>query len=270
MTASSSTVDNESITADESLRGAAIEDGVEKTYSSRNTAWHMENELQLMQNRDEEAGEKPRKLGVSWHNLTVKGIGSDATFNENVLSQSYPFHGSSKDAPMRTIIDNSHGCVKPGEMLLVLGRPGSGCTTLLSALANNRLGYEEVTGDVNFGSMSSQDAKQYRGQTRLAPKTEIQVDDHNFSLVEGLTASEEVMGHQTLPDAVVSIKATSGAKLVFFLEEKPLNDTFFDLASPLLSPCPRLSIFIRGRQHGSPHIRTRTTQESVKDRPRRS
>ncbi|KAK9241735.1 ABC-2 type transporter-domain-containing protein, partial [Lipomyces tetrasporus] len=171
MSASSSTVDKEPITA---LHGADIEDGLEKTTSSRNkTTWHMAPELQTMVERDEEGGDKPRKLGVSWQSLTVKGILSDATFNENVFSQFYPFHKGSKNAPMKTIIDNSHGCVKPGEMLLVLGRPGSGCTTLLSVLANNRLGYEEVTGDVNFGNMSAQEAKQYRGQIIMNTEEEI-------------------------------------------------------------------------------------------------
>src|ERR1035438_9287467 len=33
-------------------------------------------------------------------------------------------------APLKTILEDNHGCVKPGEMLLVLGRPGAGCTTL--------------------------------------------------------------------------------------------------------------------------------------------
>lgn len=47
--------------------------------------WHMASEVQAMKDRDAEGGEKPRKLGVTWQNLTVKGISSDATFNENVL-----------------------------------------------------------------------------------------------------------------------------------------------------------------------------------------
>ncbi|EEY16987.1 opaque-specific ABC transporter CDR3 [Verticillium alfalfae VaMs.102] len=95
------------------------------------SAWHMASEVHERKNNDESGGEKPRRLGVTWDSLTVRGISSDATFNENVVSQLYPFHKKSKDAPLKTIIHNSHGCVKPGEMLLVLGRPGSGCTTLL-------------------------------------------------------------------------------------------------------------------------------------------
>ncbi|RSL79968.1 hypothetical protein CEP51_006953 [Fusarium floridanum] len=171
---SGSSMDSASITADEGRYATDMDDQVEKTFRDHNTtAWHMAPELQAMRDRDEQGGDKPRKLGVSWQNLTVKGIGSDATFNENVLSQFYPFHKGRKDAPMKTIIDNSHGCVKPGEMLLVLGRPGSGCTTLLSVLANNRRGYEEITGDVSFGTMSAEEAKAYRGQIIMNTEEEI-------------------------------------------------------------------------------------------------
>ncbi|KAF5005412.1 hypothetical protein FDECE_8133 [Fusarium decemcellulare] len=174
MSASSSTVDQESIAARQTDHAADIDSGLDKTMSYREKmTWHMANEMQMIQQRDEESGEKPKKLGVSWTNLTVKGVGADATFNENVLSQLYPFHKSNKTEPMKTIIENSNGCVKPGEMLLVLGRPGSGCTTLLSVLANNRRGYEEVTGDVHYGNMAAGEAKQYRGQIIMNTEEEI-------------------------------------------------------------------------------------------------
>ncbi|CAG7560608.1 unnamed protein product [Fusarium equiseti] len=166
MSASSTTVDQVSIPADE--------DAMDKNMAYRDrSSWPMAPEVQMMRDRDEQGGEKPRKLGVSWTNLTVKGLGADASFNENVLSQLYPFHKSNKTEPIKTIIDNSSGCVKPGEMLLVLGRPGSGCTTLLNILANNRRGYEEVTGDVHYGSMTADEARQYRGQIIMNTEEEI-------------------------------------------------------------------------------------------------
>ncbi|KAL0260144.1 hypothetical protein SLS55_005890 [Diplodia seriata] len=135
--------------------------------------WHMEQEVRELQQRDEADGGKQRKLGVTWQNLTVKGVSSDATFNENVLSQFNPIGKGNKNVPMKTIIDNSHGCVKPGEMLLVLGRPGAGCTSLLSLLSNRRLGYAEITGDVKFGSMDHKAAKDYRGQIVMNTEEEI-------------------------------------------------------------------------------------------------
>jgi ABC-type cobalamin/Fe3+-siderophores transport system ATPase subunit len=66
-------------------------------------------------------------------------------------------------APLKTIIDNSHGCAKPEEMLLVLGRPGAGCTTLLKMLANRRMGYAGVIGDVSWRSLNPKQAEQCRG-----------------------------------------------------------------------------------------------------------
>ncbi|TEA11023.1 Protein SNQ2 [Colletotrichum sidae] len=134
--------------------------------------WHMAAEVRALRQRAEQAGEKPRRLGVTWQNLTVKGLDSSATFSENVLSSLWPFQKQYK-APMKTILDSSFGCVKPGEMLLVLGRPGAGCTTLLNVLSNNRLGYEEISGDVHFGTMDSAEAETYRSQIILNGEEEV-------------------------------------------------------------------------------------------------
>jgi ABC-type multidrug transport system ATPase subunit len=136
--------------------------------------WTITEEVNKIKQWNEANGGQPKKLGVTWQNLTVKGINSDAAFNENVLSQFHPFgKGATKNAPMKTIIDDSSGCVKPGEMLLVLGRPGAGCTSLLSMLSNHRLGYAEVTGDVHFGSMTSDEATDYRGQIIMNTEEEV-------------------------------------------------------------------------------------------------
>ena len=95
--------------------------------------WKLMPQIKGFREQDEKDQLKGRRLGVTWRDLTVKGVGADAAINENVLSQFVPsrFKGGQQTALLKTIIDNSHGCVKPGEMLLVLGRPGSGCTSLL-------------------------------------------------------------------------------------------------------------------------------------------
>lgn len=41
---------------------------------------------------------------------------------------------------------------KDGEMLLVLGRPGAGCSTFLRVAANERSIYADVKGDVRYKS----------------------------------------------------------------------------------------------------------------------
>ncbi|KAI9742696.1 MAG: hypothetical protein M1818_003837 [Claussenomyces sp. TS43310] len=138
--------------------------------------WELMPEIRLVKQQNEKDELKGRKLGVTWKNLTVKGVGADAAFNENVGSQfDIPSHirEARHQAPQKTIIENSHGCVKPGEMLLVLGRPGSGCSSLLKMLANRRLGYAQVEGDVRFGSLTHKEAKQYRGQIVMNTEEEL-------------------------------------------------------------------------------------------------
>ncbi|KAI9925375.1 hypothetical protein ASPWEDRAFT_46883 [Aspergillus wentii DTO 134E9] len=138
--------------------------------------WHLTPKIQESYQRDLDSGLKPRKLGVTWSNLTVNAISAEAAVKENFISQ---FNASTRlgyyrhKPPLSTILDQSHGCVKPGEMLLVLGRPGSGCTTLLKMLANRRAGYHQIDGDVTFGSMGHDEAKKYRGQIVMNTEEEI-------------------------------------------------------------------------------------------------
>ncbi|KAF4344400.1 ATPase [Fusarium beomiforme] len=144
--------------------------------SHDDTEWAMKSEVVEYKGRDKASGFPDRELGVTWQNLTVNVIASDAAIHENVLSQyNIPklFKESRHKSPLKTILDNSHGCVKPGEMLLVLGRPGSGCTTLLNMIANKRRGYADVKGDIHYGSMTAEEAKNYRGQIVMNSEEEV-------------------------------------------------------------------------------------------------
>ena len=50
-------------------------------------------------------------------------------------------------------------------MCLVLGTPGSGCTTFLKAIANERKGFYSVGGDVRYAGIDAQEmAKTYKGE----------------------------------------------------------------------------------------------------------
>ena len=143
---------------------------------SEDVEWSMKPKVVSIKQRDQESGFPDRELGITWKNLTVEAISADAAIHENVLSQfNIPklVQESRHKAPLKTIIDKSHGCVKPGEMLLVLGRPGSGCTTLLNMLSNKRRGYANVSGDVHYGSMTAKEAQQYRGQIVMNTEEEL-------------------------------------------------------------------------------------------------
>ncbi|PNP75260.1 hypothetical protein FNYG_11403 [Fusarium nygamai] len=147
-----------------------------KEISQDDTEWSMKSEVVEYKERDKASGFPDRELGVTWTNLTVDVIAADAAIHENVLSQyNIPklIKESRQKSPLKTILDNSHGCVKPGEMLLVLGRPGSGCTTLLNMIANKRRGYANIKGDVHYGSMTADEAKNYRGQIVMNTEEEV-------------------------------------------------------------------------------------------------
>lgn len=59
----------------------------------------------------------------------------------------------------------SSGLLKPGEMCLVLGCPGSGCTTFLKTIANERKDYARILGDVRYAGIDAHEmAKRYKGE----------------------------------------------------------------------------------------------------------
>ncbi|SPO02034.1 probable ATP-binding multidrug cassette transport protein [Cephalotrichum gorgonifer] len=124
-------------------------------------------------------GGSMKQVGVLFKNLTVKGVGSSASFVRTVpdaimgtfgpdlyhlLSKKISFLRP-KQQPTRTLINDFTGCVRSGEMMLVLGRPGSGCTTFLKAITNNRDSYASVTGDVSYGGFPAEKQKKnFRGE----------------------------------------------------------------------------------------------------------
>ena len=130
--------------------------------------------------------EKTRHVGLVFKNLTVKGMGLGAALQPTLsgpflalprLLQGLFSGGARKIAgkpPVRTILNDFTGCIRPGEMLLVLGRPGSGCSTFLKVLANQRFGYESIGGDVTYGGTDAKTmAKHYRGEVLYNPEEDL-------------------------------------------------------------------------------------------------
>ncbi|KAF9052029.1 pleiotropic drug resistance ABC transporter [Panaeolus papilionaceus] len=129
--------------------------------------------------RREDAQIKPRSIGVGFRNLTVVGLGASDTYlptmgtifspsamMENVRKARHPH--------LRNILQGIEGVVRPGEMLLVLGSPGAGCTTLLKTLSNQRKEYYSVQGDVHYDSLSPKELDQhFRGDVQYCPEDDV-------------------------------------------------------------------------------------------------
>lgn len=74
----------------------------------------------------------------------------------------------------RFLLKDFNGVVKAGEMMLVVGRPGSGCTTFLKALAGLHDGYAGVDGDIYYGDMTGDKAlKPYKTDVIFNPEEDI-------------------------------------------------------------------------------------------------
>ncbi|CEO60742.1 Putative ABC transporter [Penicillium brasilianum] len=131
--------------------------------------------------------EQTRHVGVIWKNLTVKGLGLGAALqptNGDIflaiprLIKGLFTHGKkaagTRKPEIRTILDDFTGCVRPGEMLLVLGRPGSGCSTFLKVIGNQTHGYESIEGDVRYGGTDSNTMKKnYRSEVSYNPEDDL-------------------------------------------------------------------------------------------------
>ena len=130
--------------------------------------------------------EKTRHVGVVFKNLTVKGMGQGAALQPSVgdiflnlprFLKNFVTRGPKKAAgkpPVRTIINDFSGCIKPGEMLLVLGRPGAGCSTFLKMIGNQRFGFEEIEGDVTYGGTDAEEMrKKFRSEVLYNPEDDL-------------------------------------------------------------------------------------------------
>jgi len=129
-----------------------------------------------------------KKVGVVYKNLTVEGVGSSATFVKTLpsavlgtfgpdlyklVSRFVPFLRV-KGGERRALVNDFTGVVRDGEMMLVLGRPGSGCSTFLKAIANNRETFADVKGDVSYGGIpADKQKKMYRGEVNYNEEDDV-------------------------------------------------------------------------------------------------
>ncbi|KAK4699639.1 hypothetical protein P7C70_g6621, partial [Phenoliferia sp. Uapishka_3] len=157
-------------------------------------------------------GFKKKALGVVWDGLTVTGAGgmkvrtlpsyyplATANLGQEIFIRTFPdaikefilspvfmvLKHTSLFAPKpKNLLLDFDGFAKPGEMVLVLGRPGSGCTTFLKTIANSRAGYLSVDGDVSYGGIPADVmGKQYRGEVVYNQEDDV----HQATLTVGQT-----------------------------------------------------------------------------------
>ncbi|KAG5650930.1 hypothetical protein H0H81_010505 [Sphagnurus paluster] len=151
------------------LAGIAASDG----------PFDFEKTLQTIVRKRDEAHVQPRTLGVVFEDLEVVGLGASNTLQPtlgSLFSYENMVNGihAARHPPIRNILSGFEGVVRPGQMLLVLGAPGSGCTTFLKTMANMRDEYYAVNGEVHYDSLSPSDIqKHFRGDVQYCPEDDV-------------------------------------------------------------------------------------------------
>ncbi|EXJ86854.1 hypothetical protein A1O3_03808 [Capronia epimyces CBS 606.96] len=182
----------------EKRRSIQTEEDLFKVLSQRRTnastdSYEEDDQIQRLMSRmfgkarqEQSEDEKTRHSGVIFRDLTVKGVGLGASLQPTVgdIFLSLPrtlktfFTRGAKAAagkpPVRELLSHFDGCVRPGEMLLVLGRPGAGCSTFLKVFCNQRDGFEGVEGDVTYGGTDAKTMKKdFRGEVIYNPEDDL-------------------------------------------------------------------------------------------------
>ncbi|KAF3009542.1 hypothetical protein E8E13_005123 [Curvularia kusanoi] len=171
-----------------------VEKGTDGSSISSEEAFDLEKTLRGNRDEEEAAGIKSKRIGVAWDGLTVSGIGGVKNYVKtfpdafvsffNVFATAQSLLGLGKKGEEFDILKDFRGVLKAGEMCLVLGRPGSGCTTFLKVISNQRFGYTNIDGNVRYGPFEANFfEKRYRGEAVYCEEDE----NHHPTLTVGQT-----------------------------------------------------------------------------------
>ncbi|OSX63435.1 hypothetical protein POSPLADRAFT_1074039 [Postia placenta MAD-698-R-SB12] len=155
------------------------DDASDLTLTPGDGPFDFEKTLKHVVRRIDESDIKRRELGVVFEGLRVVGQAASSSFQPTLGSEMNPFKiveiiRNIRHPAVRDILSGFEGCVRPGEMLLVLGRPGAGCSSLLRTLANQRSDFHAVLGDVRYDCFTPEEIhKRYRGDVQYSPEDDV-------------------------------------------------------------------------------------------------
>lgn len=139
-----------------------------------------------------------RELGVSWRKLRAYGFRQDT--NYQVTVGNLPLVAAEKaGAWLKTLMNRSDessftnilkpqdGIVKPGELVMVLGRPGAGCSTYLRSISGRTYGFHLAKeSELNYHGLKQKAVKShYRTDLSYCAESEL-----NFA---GLTVAQTLL-----------------------------------------------------------------------------
>ncbi|KAJ5289363.1 uncharacterized protein N7443_009616 [Penicillium atrosanguineum] len=135
-----------------------------------------------------QGGKKRSNLGVCFQSVSTWGEGDGhadiktlgmALWRTFTLQDIYewtiqPWISSKKPQHGRPIIRDFSGVVESGEMMLVLGRPGAGCSTFLRTVAGHHSSFLGVTGSIDYSGLSPDEVrKHYSSAVAYVPEDDV-------------------------------------------------------------------------------------------------
>lgn len=130
----------------------------------------------------DETGIKLQRQGVLFRNLTVSGSGADLKLQQTVVTTllspfllaARAFHGWNK-TKQRSILHSFDGTLRSGELLLVLGRPGSGCSTFLKVITGHLKGLKlSQDSEIHYNGLDVRKmVKELRGEVAYNQEVDI-------------------------------------------------------------------------------------------------
>lgn len=137
--------------------------------------------VKAMYKMNQREGVQQRTAGIAFKDLNVHGFGAESDYQKTVSNIAFEavsgikkLMGQSK--PRRIdILRDFEGVVNPGEMLVVLGPPGSGCSTFLKTLTGETHGFNvDEKSYLNYQGIEAKDMNtKYRGEAIYTAEVDV-------------------------------------------------------------------------------------------------
>ncbi|KAJ7512027.1 ABC-2 type transporter-domain-containing protein [Mycena galericulata] len=123
-----------------------------------------------------------RTAGVSFRNLNVHGVGSPTDYQKTIgnlwlgmFSVAKGWLGMGTGKRKIQILRDFDGLLKSGELLVVLGRPGSGCSTFLKTIAGQTHGFTvDESSDIQYQGIPKEIMhRDFRGEVIYNAETDV-------------------------------------------------------------------------------------------------
>ncbi|KAL2207756.1 hypothetical protein CC79DRAFT_1271577 [Sarocladium strictum] len=155
-----------------------------------------------------QGGAKFRNSSIAFQNLNVYGFGASTDYQKDVANVWLSLAGMARslfsggDKQRIDILRGFDGVVKKGEMLVVLGPPGSGCSTFLKTIAGEMNGlYHDDDSYFNYHGMTAKEMhSHHRGEAIYT--AEVDVHFPQLSVGDTLTFAARARQPRELPQGL--------------------------------------------------------------------